>query len=237
MSSVPVTAPPLPRCKLDMYAKLGGDTDDKDVREYIKATFGIGDAQIDSAAIYARAYARNAFRKVADDTDLTQCRAVKVDRALGILQIVVAGVTVASLLYMLWSRGSDWSYLGFGALSWAGMAVLLLQLRHVISLGWKLTWFGFGGNTRAQVVLSVLTTVLGIGVTRLGSMQASRGLVLLLIAAIGAKMYFMYNAVAHPEAPYIHAGLAFLDRIITAKRMTRLRNFYNSPSTPDAKKM
>lgn len=203
------------------------------VREGIKTNFEMTDAELDAMLSQAGRSAGAGVAWASDRAlgDLSQCRSVKANRiaSFGNLGVSTAAAVVIILAIV---RGGDAPHL-YGllqVLGYAGVAISLYQLRHTLSLLFKITWYGSGPNTRRMLVLAVLGAVISAGIARYKDLGEAQILVpllgTLLLITVG-RVYVLARGLQTPEAAYLVALTSTADRIMTrdkiaaARRLTR----------------
>lgn len=233
MNAQPTTPASDGQCNLDSW-NTGGASDlvVAEIRTALKESFGLTDSDVDSAFEQARNRMRLAGPRVASAVfgDLSKCKAVKTNK---IISAVHAAVTVASLVVLVMlvlARGSAGSLTRtLWLLTLAGIAMTMLQLRHTITLFFKIGWFGFGPNTRAQLVLAGLSTIttLAFIYTR-GGAGMHTPLLVVMTGIAAANSYFLVRASVKPEASYVAALTSALNDMLSARKISAVRRFYNT---------
>lgn len=222
-----------PACKLDLIDEANTGRAATAARQALKDSLGMTDADID--LVMGRIVDLTKGSAKAGSTrafgDVNKCKSVKTNRMIGILQIVVGVMSLASMAMLLKSRGESRL---FGSAVWwlglLGLGLTAVQLRHVISLLIKIGWHAFGSNTRASMVL----TTMSVAVTLLfmNFRNSSPAIVMTLLLSMAginaANLVFMINSVRKPEAMHVVAVASALDRVLTAKRIAAVRKYYTT---------
>lgn len=222
-------APADPVCKLDSYGEYDGSVFLASLRALLKSNFGASDNDIDAMVAEAGGRAGSFLESVGARAfgDVSQCAAVRTNRVVTIVQLVVMGLTVPVMMAaMVPPRGVPMSWPAMWALSTVGLGLTAFQLRHTLSLAAKVVWNSSGPATRAMLVLSAVTAALGSVLGYLRDAAPWPAVVIALAALAGAtvaKMVFVGRQVANPEASYALALVSALDRIITNERLSSAR--------------
>ena len=239
-TSAPTLGPMGGVCKLDAYS--GADTVGvtklfASLREAVKKNFGVSDAEIDEmlaqtgdrVAVGAAAASNRAFG------DLSQCAAVKTNKVVGMLQIGVTGLVLATTAFLMWRGGrAPRVHRALEVLGALGVGLTAFQMRHALNLVSKVTWHGSGPNTRRMLVLTAVGAVVSVALAYFKDTAASVVVVSLLaaMAAVTAvKMYFMARAVSNPEATYLVAIASAVDRMLPHKKIAEARRQYTAART------
>lgn len=219
MSAKPTIAPIT--CKLDLITEANTGQAATAVRDAFKESLGMTDE--DMASLVNTNGGAKAFG------NLGQCKAVKINRAVGIVRVVAGLLSMASLTMLIANRGKSvfWGntiwYLGL-----VGLALTAFQQRHTVSLLFKLGWHAFGTSTRATMVLTVLSAITSVLYMNFKN-SSQRIVISLLVFMTGihaANVYFTTTSVLNPDAMQAAAVASALDRVFTARRITKVRKYY-----------
>lgn len=236
MTSLPATtAPPAAaaaKCNLDSLddGVMGRVT--AEVRTALKENFGLTDSDLDLVFEQTRNKLRLSSASVASAMfgDLSKCKAVKTNRVISGVHAAITLASLAVLVMLLSARASSGPLTKtLWVLSLTGIGMTVLQLRHAISLFLKIGWFGFGPNTRAQLVLAGLSVVTTLAfIYSRGGASMHTPLLVVMAGIAAANSYFLVRAAVKPEATYVAALASALDNMISARKISAVRRFYNT---------
>lgn len=219
-------------CKLDAYGEYDGASFVSGARAVLRQAFGVSDAEIDAVLSDAGGRAGSVLQSLGARTfgDVSQCTAVRANRVVDIVQLVLLGLTVPVVLASMFKRGQSpamWTTMwGLGV---AGAALTAYQMRHTLSLSAKVVWNGSGPAARAMLLLTALTLAVGqtLGYVRdWAPWPVVVGLLGVTAAATVGKAVFLGRSVANPEASYVLAIVSALDRVLTNRRLAAARRAF-----------
>lgn len=225
--------PPATPCPLDELGEADVDRIVANARAAAKLRFGLTDTDIDHIVVstigdatHPGAATTRAFG------DLRYCKDVRRNQVAsgvyaGVMSVHLV-ITLTMLYGMVFGRALS-PYLG--TFSWsaiiAATAVTAYQLRNQLQLLGKLVWYGTGPSTRATLVLTAvsLTTMI------LRTFVKNRVGVIALVAVVGmlssVRLYLATQSTLEPESLYIAAGAAALNRMLTVRKISEARAYYN----------
>lgn len=146
---------------------------------------------------------------------LKGCGENKRSRFAASLHVAVLAMSLAAMWLAEWST-----------LSWlqtAGLALTLFKVRALLSLLYKVLWYGTGLNVKIILAL----TVANFFVSR--RLQGARGLILgLATVFILGKMVFLTRTVANPGAFGMLTSMA--DRVLARRYIVAFKNAVSAPN-------
>ncbi len=234
--------PPATPCPLDNLGEADTDRIVENARTAAKLRFGLSDTDLDHIIVSTIG---NATHPGAATTrtfgDLRYCKDVRRNQVASGVYAGVMSVHLVITLTMLYGLifGRELNpYLS--TFSWTAIAgasaVTVYQLRNQLQLLGKLVWYGTGPSTRATLVLTAvsLTTMV------LRAFVKNNLGVILLVAVVGMltsiRIYFATLSTLEPESLYVAAGAAALNRMLTVRKISEARAYYDNAQAKAATK-
>lgn len=216
-------------CPLD---DIGNDDAERwvaQMREQLKATFKMDDAQLNEAMMKAAkklvpAGSAGAARASVFG-DVSACRASKTAKIANAVHMALMAVAIVTLGILVFKKGRGrWPYYVLQSVGVLGTLLTVFTMRHILSLGAKLSWYGSGTNARALLILTAVVTVatsLLHGVKDLSRPWVVVPVLVMLAGATLAKMVFLGRALAddNKTSNLAIAMVAAVDRMLPARRL------------------
>lgn len=217
---VPPTVPIMPtqrqvsnRCLMDDITEERFD----EALHRLKVAFGLTDKDI-NAALYGDK-GSPMFGNMSD------CKAVKIHRVLAAIAIGIQAMLLITVLWLLKDGGdSDTTVMVFHGFMFLTALMTIIELRDSLHLSLKVLWYGSGTNTRASLILSAILMVCMFAFRFAQEYMVPFVVLLAFIAlVIIAKIVFSARLLANPEANYVIASSSALNRVISARKLSKLR--------------
>lgn len=156
--------------------------------------------------------------------DLTKCKAVKTNRIISIVSLVVQACLLVTIVFLLGYKGDN-TYLTYQFKALIALAAVLMAvwLRNPISLVGRMAWFGSGANTKALIVLTFLLVAATSVMPYVRNWQMGNLCLLMFLAAvITSKIVFLSRLMAKPESTVFVAGSSALNRMASTKNIKKV---------------
>ena len=207
-------------CALDSVGEKDFDAVMDTAVSGVKVMLNVTDEEFETLKATARAQAA----ELKAGGSLKECTSVKIDRYLTLTSILVQVILLAMLLSLLRSKSSRGMYRAWGLAGIVSLALVAAQMRHALSLAFKIAWHGSSKETRALLTITVVYMLLSSVLQYLGGPGAAgaAGLIVLMVGLGVARIVFMTRNARKPDVGYV-VGIGVLDRVVSPKKVRMVR--------------
>lgn len=155
------------------------------------------------------------------------CAAVRLNRALTVVEALVAALTVAAAVAILRGGGrAAWASLH--ALGTLSTLLLLVKLRHALSLGAKVAWYGLPAGAKALAAVTLASLVARASLDSLRDVLPPSALNVVVgfaVVAMLAKLGVLLRSVVSPPVAtaLFTAVTSAADRVVGPDAVARLK--------------